>query len=69
MYFAEYSATQDCFHVAPVEECIETNLRGFRKGVFLDYVPLGIFDTDDAALQFCASLKSLRSGNSENKRA
>lgn len=65
MFFVEYSGSQQCFHVGPVDVSIADNLRGFQKGCCPDYIPIGIFETNEEAYAFCAALDDQRVGDSE----
>ena len=60
MYFVEFSGSQMCFHVGPVDVSIADNLRAFQKGTCLDFVPVGMFDTAEEAYAFCDALKDVR---------
>ena len=55
-YVLEYSFSQRCFHVETLAEALETNARAFAENRRVDYIPLGIYPTREAAGKECATL-------------
>jgi len=51
-YVAEWSHTQQQFHLQTVREMIEKNLQACRAKRNTEYVPIGFFDTMEAANEF-----------------
>ena len=66
-FFTEYSREQHAFHVDYVEDLIQRNLDAFKKGMPLDYSPLGMFETEAEAHAFCNSLKPIRDSLEDTK--
>lgn len=54
---AEFSSKQNCFHVEPLEYALQTNRRGTLTHCALDYIPLAIFPTYEAANDFCREFR------------
>lgn len=60
LYVVEYSRGQRCFHVDTLSESLAVNVRAFAEGKPVDYVPLCICLTHDAANEACAHYRALR---------
>ena len=56
----EWSFSQRCFHIEPVEYAIRTNISLFKNGGSCDYVLLGIFKDDKDASAAAQILRESR---------
>jgi hypothetical protein len=54
IYLAEYSPSQQCYHVDLLQDCLQANQQALARGHFPDYIPLGIFTTREAAGEFAS---------------
>jgi hypothetical protein len=48
----EFSVKQNAFHKNELHEMILTNIKTILKGIPLDYLPIGAFETHDQADEF-----------------
>ncbi len=53
VFTVEWSNTQGCFHIEPLLDALEINLRSFRENLPLDYIPLGIYESKERAEMAC----------------
>lgn len=51
-FVVEYSLSQDAFHVQCVMEMISRNINTTLNGQKMDYLPIGVFDTNEQAHDF-----------------
>jgi hypothetical protein len=56
-YTAEYSASQDCFHVDSLENVLRLNAINALNKRSLDYQIIAICSSDDEAMDFCRKFK------------
>lgn len=48
-----WSFEQGCFHIEPEERGLQINLQAFVLNNPVSYVPIGVFDSHEAASEFC----------------
>lgn len=51
-FVVEYSLSQDSFHVQSVMDMIKKNINTTLNGQKMDFLPIGIFDTNEQAHDF-----------------
>lgn len=56
IWFCEYSAEQQAFHVAPATECVIENCKILRRDERPSFVPVGVFTSREEAVSFCSNL-------------
>jgi hypothetical protein len=57
-WVAEYSPSQDVFHVQTLEETISHNIQSMRKEQFSDYVVVGMYWTAEEAGSQCTRMRN-----------
>ncbi len=57
-WFLERSFKQKCFHIEEAQMSIKHNLSAFVAGGGSDYVPIGIFNTQDEAFEMVKMIRS-----------
>ena len=67
-YVVEYSFSQRCFHVESFAEALGTNASAFARNRRVDYIPLGIYPTREAANAACSALQPIRDARSRRGR-
>ena len=66
-YVAEYSHSQNNFHYDRLSVSIKRNLEAFYNKQPSDWIILGIFETEDEAIQFNNENKKQLENNSVNQ--
>lgn len=56
-YVAEYSVSQDCFHIETMIELVKENLMIAFDGLEVDYIPIGFFETELEANDFIEKVR------------
>lgn len=54
---AEYSVTQNCFHVYDMNEMVKNNLENTLRQSHSDYLPIGFFETEIEAHDFTEKVR------------
>jgi len=57
LFVAEYSVSQNCFHVCALSESIVSNKRVITSGGSTDYLVVGLANTREDARIICNSLR------------
>jgi hypothetical protein len=52
-HLVEWSTSQGCVHVHTIDAAIKANVQSLFRGVHQDYIPVGIFDSLEDALDYC----------------
>lgn len=61
MFIAQYSKSQNCFHVEQEMDVLEKEIRAYeQRGWIGDYETLGRFETRQEAIDFIKPLKAIR---------
>jgi len=58
-FVVEFSLSQRCFHKHTVEQMLETNQFNMMKRKQTDYIPVGIFPTNELADNFISEAKEV----------
>ena len=58
-FVVEFSLSQRCFHKHTVEQMIETNQFNMMKRKQTDYIPVGVFETNEQADEFISKTKEV----------
>lgn len=52
LIIVEFSVKQNAFHKHTLQDMIFTNIKSIFQGFGLDYLPIGVFETNDEADDF-----------------
>ena len=56
IWFCEYSAEQQAFHIAPAGDCVASNCSILESGGEPSFVPVGLFESREKAVAFYNSI-------------
>lgn len=62
-YVAEYSVSQNCFHVETVNDLLKVNMHASLQKQINDYLPIGFFETEIEAHDFIEKIRPTLQGD------
>lgn len=61
-YVVEFSASQGAFHIDELQRILRLNRINAQAGRSVDYMIIGLFNSDDEAMKYCKEFQKTISG-------